>query len=152
MLDFSACSPDISTQEKSPIRMSLYYQSILLSLQSNDKSAENYHPSQCKITVTLHRLSGALLSICTLRSSLNVFFFLLLLSCFHCNVFTRSRRRWSQREVKRIWMRWEKCQLLLHYRERTAMHPSLDNSCATITESSAVNLNAAMAMRTYWES
>lgn len=37
----------------------------------------------------------------------------------------------------------ENCQLLLHYRERTAMHPSLDNSCATITESSAVNLNAA---------
>lgn len=74
---FSACSPDLSKQEKKwPICMSLHYQSILLSLQSNDKYSENNHPSQCKITVTLHRLSGARLSICTLRSSLNVFLFL----------------------------------------------------------------------------
>lgn len=41
-------------------------------------------------------------------------------------------------------MRGENCQLLLHYRERTAMHPSLDNSCATIKESSSLNLNLAL--------
>lgn len=78
MLHFSACPPDLSKQEKWPICMSLHYQSILLSLQSNDKYSENNHPSQCRITVTLHRLCGALLSICTLRSSLNVFFLILL--------------------------------------------------------------------------
>ncbi len=59
----------------------LHYQSILLSLQSQwINTLKLTHPSQCKITVTLHRLSAALLSICTLRSTLNVFFFLILLS------------------------------------------------------------------------
>lgn len=54
MLHFSASSPDLSKQEEWPICMSLHYQSILLSLQSNDKYSENNHPSQCRITVTLY--------------------------------------------------------------------------------------------------
>ncbi len=71
--NFSACSVDLSKQEEWPICMSLHYQSILLSLQSNDKYSEIIIHLNAK-TVTLHRLSGALLSICTLRSSWNVFF------------------------------------------------------------------------------
>jgi len=113
--------------KKNDLYLHVFALPILLSLQSNDKYSENNHPSQCRITVTLHRLSGALLSICALRSTLNVFFFSLS-SCAHFYVFTRTRQRWSQREVKRIWMRGENCQLLLHYRERTAMHSSLCNN------------------------
>jgi len=61
--------------KKNDLYLHVFALPILLSLQSNDKYSENNHPSQCRITVTLHRLSGALLSICALRSTLNVFFF-----------------------------------------------------------------------------
>jgi len=65
--------------KKNDLYLHVFALPILLSLQSNDKYSENNHPSQCRITVTLHRLSGALLSICALRSTLNVFFFLSLI-------------------------------------------------------------------------